>query len=173
MERSRFRSLGAGRPPPPEGAPPKLQLAGVGYPLTGHFFGLDAPYWGLFSAQCRVSRCLETLVSQPLQRLASRKSPRDKAGRNSTSNLPPPTRCGRPSYDRMTANPPPPLTPEQIVPYLRDGILVVENLLTRQEVINAQRGLAKTLWDEYAVNVRDLEGTGCGLIRASSTNGAG
>ena len=75
----------------------------------------------------------------------------------------------------MAANPdpPPPLTPDQISTYLRDGILVVDDLLTRREVIDAQRGLATTLMDKYGVNVHELEGTGCGLIRASSTNGAG
>mmetsp|Transcript_41186 Transcript_41186/g.74242 ORF Transcript_41186/g.74242 Transcript_41186/m.74242 type:complete len:358 (-) Transcript_41186:1125-2198(-) len=66
-----------------------------------------------------------------------------------------------------------PLTPQQIDTYLRDGILVVDNLLSREEIIEAHQGLAQTLKDDYGVDVHDLEGTGHGLIEASSTNGAG
>ena len=68
---------------------------------------------------------------------------------------------------------PPPLSSEQISTYLHDGILVVNNILSPQEVINAQLGLATTLIDDYGVDVNDLEQTGCRLIKASSTNGAG
>mmetsp|Transcript_19502 Transcript_19502/g.40823 ORF Transcript_19502/g.40823 Transcript_19502/m.40823 type:complete len:444 (-) Transcript_19502:132-1463(-) len=67
----------------------------------------------------------------------------------------------------------PPLTTDQIETYLRDGILVVDNLLKPEEVAEAQRGLAKTLLEEYGVDVHDLETTGIGLVDASSTNGAG
>ncbi len=66
-----------------------------------------------------------------------------------------------------------PLRRDQIETYLRDGILVVDNLLKPQELAEAQRGLAKTLLDDYGVDVHDLEATGIGLVDASSTNGAG
>ena len=67
-----------------------------------------------------------------------------------------------------------PLSAEQIATYLKDGILVVDNLLTPQEVHDAQHGLVvSTLQDEYGVNVHDLEGTGYRLMDASSTFGAG
>ena len=66
-----------------------------------------------------------------------------------------------------------PLTPEQIATYLKDGILVVDNLLTPQEINDAQLGLVSTLQEEYGVDVHDLEGTGYRLMDASSTFGAG
>ena len=65
-----------------------------------------------------------------------------------------------------------PLSPRQVESYLRDGILVVD-LLNRDEVDEARRGLASTLWNEFGVDVDDLEGTGRYLANASSTNGAG
>jgi hypothetical protein len=65
-----------------------------------------------------------------------------------------------------------PLSPRQVESYLRDGILVVD-LLSRDEVREARRGLASTLLDEYGVDVNDLAGTGRYLANASSTNGAG
>ena len=64
------------------------------------------------------------------------------------------------------------LTDSQIQAYLRDGILVVP-LLSEDELRDAQRGLVETLREEYGVDVRDLQGTGRGLMDASSTNGAG
>lgn len=66
-----------------------------------------------------------------------------------------------------------PLSPHQIAAYMRDGVLVVDGLLTRDEVVEARRGLATTLMEGYGVDVRDLKGTGRGLSRASSTDGAG
>jgi hypothetical protein len=74
-------------------------------------------------------------------------------------------------------HPPPPtlplLTPQQIHTYLRDGILVVDNLLSATEIIEAQIGLASTLNQDYGVDVHDLEATGHKLVNVSSTNGAG
>lgn len=67
----------------------------------------------------------------------------------------------------------PPLTPEQIEVYLRDGILVVDDLLSHAEIIEARDGLTSTLWKEYGVDVGNLEKTGRNLVDASSTNGAG
>ena len=66
-----------------------------------------------------------------------------------------------------------PLSSEQIATYLKDGILVVDNLLSPQELYDAQLGLVSTLKDEYDVDVHDLEGTGYRLMDASSTFGAG
>ena len=65
-----------------------------------------------------------------------------------------------------------PLTPSQIQTYLRDGILVVP-LLSLDELVEARHGLVATLLEDYGVDVSDLEGTGRGLMDASSTNGAG
>ena len=66
-----------------------------------------------------------------------------------------------------------PLTPQQIHTYLRDGILVVDNILSSDEIIEAQYGLTSTLKKDYGVDVHDLEHTGHNLVNASSTNGAG
>ncbi|KAL7524782.1 hypothetical protein ACHAXR_000713, partial [Thalassiosira sp. AJA248-18] len=66
-----------------------------------------------------------------------------------------------------------PLTSNQINTYLRDGVLVVDNLLSPEELLEAHEGLAQTLMETYGVNVHDLEGTGHKLVEASSTNGAG
>jgi hypothetical protein len=64
------------------------------------------------------------------------------------------------------------LSSQQIDVYLRDGILVVDDLLSHDEVIEARAGLASTLLNEFGVNVCDLEGTGINLL-AASFNGAG
>ena len=66
-----------------------------------------------------------------------------------------------------------PLTSDQINTYLRGGILVVDNLLSSQELHDAQCGLVSTLKEMYGVDVNDLENTGHRLVDASSTNGAG
>ena len=77
----------------------------------------------------------------------------------------------------ITAPPPPssspPLSPEQIQTYLHDGILVVDNLLSPNELHEAHCGLVQTLHEGYGVDVHDLEGTAWKLVQASSTNGAG
>lgn len=66
-----------------------------------------------------------------------------------------------------------PLSAEQIDTFLRDGILVVEDVLTPSELDSARRGLASTLQHYSAVNVNDLVTTGYGLKELSSTNGSG
>ncbi len=76
-------------------------------------------------------------------------------------------------YESTPTPPVPPLTPQQIHTYLRDGILVVDNILSSEEIIEAQYGLASTLKEDYGVDVHDLESTGHNLVKASSTNGAG
>lgn len=65
------------------------------------------------------------------------------------------------------------LSPEQISTYLRDGILVVDNLLSSSEIVEAQTSLAKTLLNDLNVDISNLEETGHNLTKASSTNGAG
>ena len=69
--------------------------------------------------------------------------------------------------------PPQPLTPDQINTYHRDGILVVHDLLSHSELLEARAGLANTLLKENGVDVCNLSTTGHNLINASSTNGAG
>lgn len=66
-----------------------------------------------------------------------------------------------------------PLTPDQVDAYLADGILVVDGLLTEDELKAARAGLADTLRDGFGVDVDDLDGTAGGIVGASSTNGAG
>ncbi|KAL7491398.1 hypothetical protein ACHAWT_000762 [Skeletonema menzelii] len=65
------------------------------------------------------------------------------------------------------------LSPEQISTYLRDGVLVVDNLLSPSEIIEAQTSLAQTLLNDLEVDISNLEETGHNLTKASSTNGAG
>lgn len=66
-----------------------------------------------------------------------------------------------------------PLTPAQIDAYLRDGVLVVDDVLSRDDLAAARRGLARTLLDDCGVDVYDLERTGRNLAGVSSTRGAG
>ena len=66
-----------------------------------------------------------------------------------------------------------PLSSEQVSTYLRDGVLVVHNLLSPSEIYSAQASLAQTLSNDLNVDVNDLETTGRNLTNASSTNGAG
>ena len=65
------------------------------------------------------------------------------------------------------------LTPDQINTFHRDGILVVHDLLSHTELIEARSGMTNTLQNEYGVDVRNLSTTGHNLLAASSTNGAG
>jgi hypothetical protein len=66
------------------------------------------------------------------------------------------------------------LTDEQIATFLQDGVLVVDDLLSRAEVENAmQNGLARTLREQCSVDVNDLCGTASNLRQLSSTNGSG
>ena len=67
----------------------------------------------------------------------------------------------------------PHLSLEQISTYLHDGILVVDNLLSPSEIIEAQTSLAQTLLNDNNVDISNLEETGHNLTNASSTNGAG
>ena len=64
------------------------------------------------------------------------------------------------------------LTPDQVDEFLREGVLVVENLLSDEEIEVARSGLSSTL-SRFGVNTKDLERTGHNLCGLSSTNGAG
>jgi len=64
------------------------------------------------------------------------------------------------------------LTQAQIDAYIQDGVLVVENVLTSDELETALRGLKESLF-QHGVDCDDLENTGQALRQLSSTNGSG
>ncbi len=64
------------------------------------------------------------------------------------------------------------LTNDQIETFRKDGILVVDNIFTDDELISAQRGLRKTLL-HYGVDDDNLMETAHNLQQLSSTNGSG
>lgn len=64
------------------------------------------------------------------------------------------------------------LTNEQIQEFVEQGVLVVDDILTTDEVNDALVGLSETL-SRYGVDTHDLEGTGYALSRLSSTHGSG
>lgn len=64
------------------------------------------------------------------------------------------------------------LSPQQLDEFIRDGVLVVENVLSPIELRDAQCGLVETL-AQYGIDEHDLEGTGHHLKQLSSTNGSG
>jgi hypothetical protein len=64
------------------------------------------------------------------------------------------------------------LTAEQLQTFLQDGVLVVENVLTKEELANAVSGLQETL-ATHQVDTENLSGTGHNLGHLSSTNGSG
>lgn len=64
------------------------------------------------------------------------------------------------------------LTKEQIDTYLRDGILVVDNILTPQQLATAKDGLHQTLL-QHKVDSTNLPNTAQHLQNLSSTNGSG
>jgi len=64
------------------------------------------------------------------------------------------------------------LTEQQIDTFVRDGLLVVDNFLGRDQVAAAEQGLAATL-AKHGVDVPDLEGTAGNLAALSSTGGSG
>jgi hypothetical protein len=65
-----------------------------------------------------------------------------------------------------------PLTEEQIQTFANDGVLVVENVLTSEELESSRNGLHQTL-AQLSVDTDDLIGTGHALRYLSSTNGSG
>jgi ectoine hydroxylase-related dioxygenase (phytanoyl-CoA dioxygenase family) len=71
------------------------------------------------------------------------------------------------NYDHLMV-----LTQEQIDTFVRDGVLVVDNILTAQEVASAKHGLHQTLL-HYNVDSTDLPNTAHNLQKLSSTNGSG
>ena len=68
---------------------------------------------------------------------------------------------------------PPILSPEQIHTFITDGVLVVDHVLTSDEIETALSGLHDTLRNKYSVDTTDLCKTGHHLTRLSSTNGSG
>lgn len=67
----------------------------------------------------------------------------------------------------------PVLSEEQIQTYLKDGVLVVDNIFTPSQVQAGLKGLAETLARNANVDIHNLEATGHGLQKLSSTNGSG
>jgi Protein of unknown function (DUF1479) len=64
------------------------------------------------------------------------------------------------------------LSSSQREAFLKDGVLVVDNILTEAELENAQLGLHDTLL-RYGIDTNNLEETGHALQQLSSTNGSG
>ena len=64
------------------------------------------------------------------------------------------------------------LTPEQIETYLRDGVLVVDHVLSEHELQTANEGLVGTL-RRHGIDPSHLRETGHHLTKLSSTGGAG
>lgn len=65
-----------------------------------------------------------------------------------------------------------PVTIEHIECYLRDGFVVIPNVLSPEEVQSARDGLHRMLLD-HGVDAKDLEHTGKALEKMSSTYGSG
>lgn len=65
------------------------------------------------------------------------------------------------------------LTPSQIETYLQNGVLVVDNIFTKDDIEAAIHGLHHTLSHEYNIDVNNLLETGHNLTFLSSTNGSG
>jgi hypothetical protein len=64
------------------------------------------------------------------------------------------------------------LSTAQIETFLRDGVLVVDNILTPEQLDQARHGLKASL-GRYGVDTDDLLTTGTNLTKLSSTNGSG
>jgi hypothetical protein len=64
------------------------------------------------------------------------------------------------------------LTPEQIITFQRDGVLVVDGFLSDAQLQNAREGLATTL-RRHGVDPDNLAATGRGLASLSTTGGSG
>ena len=65
------------------------------------------------------------------------------------------------------------LSSEQIQSFITDGVLVVDNVLSYDEIVTARTGLHDTLFNKYNVDTTNLYHTGHLLTRLSSTNGSG
>ena len=63
-----------------------------------------------------------------------------------------------------------PLHQEQLDEFIQNGVLVVDNVFTGDEINAALEGLKSTL-EEYGVDVNDLPNSGHHLKSLSSTNG--
>jgi len=80
-----------------------------------------------------------------------------------------------PQYDRNHKHHDPHrhLTPSQIETYLRDGVLVLPNVLSPKQLDDARIGLHNNLLHQHGVDPDDLRRTGHNLQKLSSTNGSG
>lgn len=65
------------------------------------------------------------------------------------------------------------LTESQVETFLKDGVLVADNIFTNEEIEEAIQGLHQTFWRDYRINVNDLKKSGHRLTYLSSTHGAG
>ena len=65
------------------------------------------------------------------------------------------------------------LLEDQIQTFLKDGVLVVDNMLTPTEVQRGLQGLSETLARNGCIDTSHLSTTGHGLQKLSSTNGSG
>jgi Protein of unknown function (DUF1479) len=65
------------------------------------------------------------------------------------------------------------LSEEQVSTFLRDGVLVVPQVLSHEEVLAAHQGLSATLLRLGRVDTSNLTTTGHGLTNLSSTQGSG
>lgn len=64
------------------------------------------------------------------------------------------------------------LSNDQLETFLRDGVLVVNDILTPEQLSEARHGLETSL-RQHGVDTNDLLGTGIHLAKLSSTNGSG
>jgi len=64
------------------------------------------------------------------------------------------------------------LSKEQIQTFIEDGVLVVDNFLSEEQLKAAKEGLSQTL-AQHGVETDDLPATGQALTNLSSTNGSG
>ena len=65
------------------------------------------------------------------------------------------------------------LSDMQVKQFLQEGYLVIEDVLSDDELKIATEGFRKTLWEMAGVDIHNLEGTGKHLSQLSSTNGSG
>jgi len=65
------------------------------------------------------------------------------------------------------------LTVDQIQTFLKDGVLVVDNILSADQIQSALQGLNESLFTRAGVDTANLDETGHGLVNLSSTNGSG
>ena len=65
------------------------------------------------------------------------------------------------------------LNPDQIKRFQDDGILVIPNILSEEQIQSSLTKLHETLLNNHGVNTQNLKSTGHNLVNLSSTNGSG